>query len=239
VILERTPYNKCGESRSEFSTARPRAARRSDIARHICRRGYVVVMQYCRGKFGSGGTFHKYVDEARDGSDLVAWLREQPWCDPGRIGSLGFSYVAHVQSALATMRPRGLACMYIDSGGFSSAYEMKQVTWAHKHALRAARRRGDEGMVRALTERDIHEWFRDLPWSRGRSPLTPVPDYESYLFDEWQEGTFSEYYRRPGMNNEGYYDMFGHDGRVTLSSLVSYVVGRFLECVMLYVDVIR
>ena len=218
VILERTPYNKCGESRSEFSAARPRAARRSDIARHMCRRGYVVVMQDCRGKFGSGGTFHKYVDEARDGHDLMEWLARQPWCDPRRIGTMGFSYDAHVQSALATSRPRGLACMYVDSGGFSSAYhngirrggafEMKQVTWAHKHALRAAKRRGDEEMVRALTEKDIFEWFRDLPWRRGNSPLTPVPDYESYLFDEWQEGTFSEYYRRPGMNNEGYYDMF-------------------------------
>ncbi|KAL3762570.1 hypothetical protein ACHAW5_003108, partial [Stephanodiscus triporus] len=122
VILERTPYNKCGESRSEFSVSRPRAAKRSDIARHMCRRGYVVVMQDCRGKFASGGTFHKYVDEASDGHDLMKWLVRQPWCDPRRIGTMGFSYDAHVQCALATSGPRGLACMYVDSGGFSNAY---------------------------------------------------------------------------------------------------------------------
>jgi putative CocE/NonD family hydrolase len=246
VILERTPYNKCGESRSEFSVTRPRAARRSDIARHMCRRGYVVVMQDCRGKFASGGKFHKYVDEAKDGHDLMAWLVKQPWCDPYKIGTMGFSYDAHVQSALATSRPKGLACMYIDSGGFSSAYhngirrggafEMKQVTWAHKQALKAARKKGDEELVRALTEKDIFEWFRCLPWRRGHSPLTPVPEYEEYLFDEWQEGTFSTYYQQPGMNNEGYYDMFPD---VPTAIVGSWQDPYVLSCLTNYVELNR
>lgn len=243
VILERTPYNKCGESRSEFSVQRPEAARRSDIARHFCRRGYVVVMQDCRGKFASGGTFQKYVNEANDGHDVIAWLVKQPWCDPSRIGTMGFSYDAHVQSAMATSQPPGLACMFIDSGGFNNAYqngirrggcfEMKQVTWAHRHALKAAVRTKDTKMIKELTEPDIFEWFRRLPWSRGNSPLSAVPEYEEYLFDEWQEGTFSKYYQQPGLNNEAFYDNFPD---VPTAILGSWQDPYVLSCLTNYVE---
>lgn len=241
VILERTPYNKCGLSGSEISVERPQPAKRSDIARHFCRRGYVVVMQDVRGKYASSGHFHKYVNEAKDGYDVIAWLVKQPWCD-GRIGTMGFSYDAHVQTAMATSQPPGLACMYIDCGGFNNAYhngirrggcfEMKQVTWAYKHALEDARDMKDEQLIKALTEPDIFEWFRRLPWSPGDSPLAPLPEYEKYLFREWQEGTFSAYYQKPGLCNEAFYDTFpdvptailgGWQDPYVLSCLTNYI----------------
>ena len=57
-------------------------------------RGYHVVMQSCRGTFGSEGRFVPGEDEIRDGADTVAWLREQPWFD-GRFVGVGGSYLSY------------------------------------------------------------------------------------------------------------------------------------------------
>jgi hypothetical protein len=217
VILERTPYDKSGISRSEVSLARPEAATRPEIARRLAQHGYAVVMQDCRGRNNSEGVFRKYLDDAHDGYDTMAWLVRQPWSN-GSIGTMGFSYGAHTQCAMATQTPPGLACMYIDSGGFSNAYhggirrdgafEMKQVTWAMKHALKSAERSGDLERVQTLSAQDLHDWFRRLPWARGRSPLSASPEFEDYLFEQWQHGVFSDYWKQPGLYNEGFYDRF-------------------------------
>ncbi len=57
-------------------------------------RGYHVVMQSCRGTFGSQGRFLPGEDEVRDGADTVAWLREQPWFE-GRFVGVGGSYLSY------------------------------------------------------------------------------------------------------------------------------------------------
>jgi len=36
----------------------------------------------------------------------------------------------------------------------------------------------DPSVKAAMEAVDIHEWFRSLPWRRGRSPLSLAPDYE-------------------------------------------------------------
>jgi len=62
-------------------------------------RGYHVVLQSVRGTFGSGGVFDPPVNEAADGIDTVAWLREQPWYT-GSFGTVGQSYLGQTQFAL-------------------------------------------------------------------------------------------------------------------------------------------
>ncbi len=123
VILERTPYDKGAVSRSEISRRTLQDPnRREDVAAVFTRHGYVVIYQDCRGRYGSEGVFRKYLDEAADGYDTCVWIVEQPWCN-GRIGTMGLSYAAHTQAALASLNPPGLAAMFIDSGGFSNAYQ--------------------------------------------------------------------------------------------------------------------
>ncbi len=66
---------------------------------------------------------------------------------------MGLSYAAHTQAALACLNPPGLACMVLDSGGFSSAYrtgirqggafELKQLTWAYNHAKESPEAQND------------------------------------------------------------------------------------------------
>jgi len=217
VIMERTPYNKLGISRTENSVTNPGARSRSQVAHEIASHGYVVVMQDCRGRYGSQGTFTKYLHEAEDGYDTLVWLLQQSWCN-GRIGTMGLSYGAHTQCALSCLNPPGLACMFMDSGGFSSAYhggirrggafELKQATWAYKHALLSPETARNHERRKALESEDISAWFRDMPWRPGYSPLRHAPEYENYLFEQWQHGTFDDYWKRPGLYAEGYYDQF-------------------------------
>jgi putative CocE/NonD family hydrolase len=218
VILERTPYGKSQTSLRHASIA---------VAEAFASHGYVVVYQDCRGRGGSEGAYVKYLSDGADGFDCCAWILKQPWCN-GRIGTMGLSYAAHTQAALASAGAPGVAAMFMDSGGFSNAYqggirqggayELKQATWAFNQALEAPEVRADAAKFAALQAVDLKAWFARMPWSRGHSPLSAVPEYEDYVFDQWEHGTFDEYWRQPGIYAQGYYDRFPHAATLLLSS---------------------
>jgi uncharacterized protein len=84
----------------------------SAMAWPYAERGYHVLLQSTRGTFGSGGTFRPYADEAADGQDTVAWLREQDWFD-GRLATAGSSYLGFVQWALTLDPPPELRAMVV------------------------------------------------------------------------------------------------------------------------------
>jgi putative CocE/NonD family hydrolase len=223
VILERTPYDKSAPSRSErtASVAQPRS--RAEVASVFVNAGYAVVYQDCRGRCRSEGGFTKYLSEAADGYDTVAWLAAQPWCD-GRVGTMGLSYAAHTQAALGCLAPPGLACQILDCGGFSDAFqdgirqggafELKQATWAWRNALADAK---DEATRAALKTVDIKAWFARMPWHPGQSPVSAAPDYEDYLFEQWTHGNFDEYWQQPGLWTAGFYDRYSDVPMVHLS----------------------
>ncbi|WP_084327491.1 CocE/NonD family hydrolase [Salinarimonas rosea] len=215
TLLHRTPYGKAEARLSEISVADPVPRPNGLIAADLARAGYAVVMQDCRGRYGSEGVFRKYLGEGEDGVDTLAWIGAQPWSD-GRIGTFGLSYSAHVQTALAALRPPGLAAMFLDSGGFWNAYqggvrkggafELKQATWAFKHARLSPAAMADPVVAAALDAEDIAAWFAALPWKRGHSPLRYVPEYEDYLFEQWERGAFDGFWRRPELHAADHYD---------------------------------
>ena len=118
----------------------------------------------------------------------------------------GLSYCAHVQTALGSMAPAALTAQFVDSGGFSNAYhggirqggafELKQATWAYKHALLSPRTKKDPAREAALRAQDIRAWFRRMPWARGDSPVSAAPEYEDYLFEQWEHGDFGPYWQQ-------------------------------------------
>src|SRR6201987_1154387 len=91
VLLERTPYDKSAPSRSERTAAVAAPRSRAEVAEYFVRRGYAVVYQDVRGRYKSEGRFTKYLSEAEDGYDTLAWLVRQSWCN-GRVGTFGLSY---------------------------------------------------------------------------------------------------------------------------------------------------
>ena len=84
-------------------------------AQILAERGYHVLMQSCRGTFGSGGEFEPMRNEIADGQDTVAWLREQNWFD-GRLATYGASYLGFVQWALAMDPPPELVAAMVQVG---------------------------------------------------------------------------------------------------------------------------
>lgn len=227
VILERTPYDKAAPSRSEKRVGDTEPMARLDLAAYFVRQGYVVIFQDCRGRHGSEGQFTKYLDDATDGFDTLKWLVEQPWCN-GKIGTMGLSYAAHTQAALACLNPPGLACMFLDSGGFSNAYqggirqggafELKQATWAYRQALQSSLAKTDPVVRAALDAIDIRDWFTRMPWRPGHSPIRCVPEYEDYLFEQWTAGAFDEYWKQPGIYAAGFYEQFADVPMMHMSS---------------------
>ena len=227
LLLERTPYDKSGTNHADRSRDRPTPLPKPAMAEIFARAGYVVAIQDCRGRFASEGLFEKYLSEGIDGYDTVAWLRRQNWCD-GQVGTYGLSYGAHTQAALACLNPPGLAAMFLDSGGFSSAFhsgirqggafELKQATWAYKHALLSPETERDPERKRALEEEDLRGWFARMPWSKGHSPLRAAPEYEDYLLEQWRGGRFGPYWERNGLYARGSYDSFSDVPTVLISS---------------------
>jgi uncharacterized protein len=69
------------------------------IARLFAERGYQVLVQSCRGTFGSGGKFFPFMDDRLDGLTTIAWLKQQPWFS-GEFAMFGPSYLSYVQWAV-------------------------------------------------------------------------------------------------------------------------------------------
>ncbi|MBM4042393.1 MAG: CocE/NonD family hydrolase [Planctomycetes bacterium] len=93
AVLVRTAYNRAGFGPGEFTE-----------------RGLTLVVQDCRGRYGSEGDFVPFVNETRDGEDTLAWLAAQPWCN-GRIGMFGDSYLAATQFAVGASGVPGLCAL--------------------------------------------------------------------------------------------------------------------------------
>jgi putative CocE/NonD family hydrolase len=225
VLLERTPYDKRGTNHGDRTARDPIPRAKPEIAAQFVAAGYAYVLQDCRGRFGSEGRFTKYLNEAEDGYDTMAWLMTQPWCN-GRIGTLGLSYCAHVQAALSTLNPPGLSAMFLDCGGFSSAYhngvrqggafELKQLTWAYNQGTEAGEAQ-DPAVAQAVREQDIRAWVRVMPWRRGHSPLSAAPDYEDYVVEQWEHETFSPFWQQRGIYWRGFYDQTANVPMVHMS----------------------
>ena len=214
AILERTPYDKREARVNEYTLDHPEVFGREELARFFTDAGFVVVFQDCRGRYGSEGRFTKYRGEAEDGFDTLDWIAAQPWCD-GQVATMGMSYSAHTQMASACLNPPALAAMICDCGGFSNAYqggirfggalELKQVTWAFRHALRSRAAAADPLAKAALEATDLRDWMHRLPWVQGHSPLSPVPDYEQFVFDQWTYNTFDGYWKIPALYAAGWH----------------------------------
>jgi putative CocE/NonD family hydrolase len=99
TILVRSPYGRASFNGLIFG-------------RLVAERGYHVVVQSCRGTFGSGGDFNPVRQEAADGRATIEWIARQDWFD-GRLGTLGASYLGYTQWAVAGDPPVPIRSMAI------------------------------------------------------------------------------------------------------------------------------
>jgi hypothetical protein len=208
VILVRTPYGKDGEGDVE--------------AREIASRGYVYVVQDCRGTGNSEGEWEPIRNEARDGLDTHQWILDQPWCN-GNIGTDGASYVGWTQWAVAadtgdshkamfTVVP--LIDQYRDSSYTNGAFGLGTLmTWGTE-MLRPTEGEG------AGVDTDSWDWdaaYRRLPLSEWDKNI----GYEVTFLRDWiAHPTFDDYWKEtsiihrlnevdvPNVTISGWYDIF-------------------------------
>jgi putative CocE/NonD family hydrolase len=82
TVLVRTPYSRKAKSTRSYLYFRDR--------------GYAVVLEDVRGRFGSGGIFSSVEQEGPDGNDTIDWIAQQPWSN-GQVAMAGSSYLGIVQ----------------------------------------------------------------------------------------------------------------------------------------------
>jgi len=102
IVLIRTPYNPGDELGWQME--------------RLFERGYGIVQQSIRGRFGSEGGGPVFEADAwgehQDGYDCVEWIARQPWCN-GKIGTWGLSGPGITQYMMAGSAPPSLTCQHV------------------------------------------------------------------------------------------------------------------------------
>jgi uncharacterized protein len=196
TLLTRTPYNKDGTDRE---------------ARYYAERGYNVVTNDVRGRYGSEGAWRLIADDPSDGYDVVEWIAAQPWSD-GKVGTFGTSYPGGTQHALAEMNPPHLTAMVpidaVSNCGVSGmrhggAFELRFMNWIFNTGAPNSRAAlADPALRASLVEngRRIREHADSLPLRPGNSPLKAAPEYEAWLIEAMRSGPESPFWKIKGMS---------------------------------------
>lgn len=165
VLVYRTPYGRL------------QAAGADTIFERAVARGYAVVVQDVRGRYGSEGDFLPYQQEGRDGYDTIEWAARQPWSD-GRVGTFGLSYPGAVQWLAALERPPHLRAMVPAMTFatprhffyFGGVFDLSWIGWVWNNIAPDVRARN--GLAGPTSGRDARAAFAALaPRLHRRLPL--------------------------------------------------------------------
>jgi hypothetical protein len=207
VVLIRTPYDKVGQ-------------RASPQVHDLARRGYLVAVQDCRGRFNSDGVFDPYGQEPNDGFDTVEWVARQSWCD-GSIGMIGGSYVGQTQWFAAAQAPKGLKAIvptvsppghpFTNEPFYGGAAILAMIEWTVAMGRRSFQLPGLAGVL------SKHQPYFEV---RPLSTMDDAAGTSSPFYDEWmQHPSYDDYWKArgyeqswsritvPALNITGWWDM--------------------------------
>lgn len=116
-------------------------------AMYFSQHGYVFLLVDVRGRGNSEGNFDPFMQEPKDGHDVVEWIAQQPWCN-GKVAMWGGSYAGFDQwmtlrerpPHLATIVPAAAAHAGVDFPMFSgifAPYDMQWLTFTSGHTGQA------------------------------------------------------------------------------------------------------
>jgi putative CocE/NonD family hydrolase len=199
AILLRTPYNKNS----------PQVA---ELGKWYAERGYVLVYMDVRGRGDSDGVFMPYRSEGRDGFDSIEWCAAQPWCY-GKVGTLGSSYLGHIQWLAALEKPEHLVTMIVrvtPSDPFvespTGTHGPMHLCWLHLTSGR---------LVQNMDAVDWNEVYEHLPLltmdeQAGRTSAAWREDLQhTYLDSYWEPLRYQTKFDKidlPVMHISGWYD---------------------------------
>ena len=222
TLLMRTPYDR----------SLPMAVGAIPDPLTATARGYAVVIQDTRGRYGSDGEFVPFIHEADDGHDTVEWAAAQPWCD-GNVGMYGASYVGYTQWMAASQRPPHLRAIapvvatsdlhdfwIYEGGALSLWFDVWRLTASLGGDLLERRRPGDAArsarLVRATDHLGDH-----VPMAQGMVPEHFLDAESAHIYrtwldhperdDHWRALSPREAHQRidiPVFDTAGWFDVF-------------------------------
>lgn len=213
AILVHTPYNNNSPGWTER-------------ARGFARRGYLVAISDCRGRYDSEGDWDPFgAKHKTDGYDLVEWLAKQPACN-GKVGMMGQSYMGWTQWWTATQAPPSLKAIVpevappdpLHNGPYQNGILVCwMMDWAAAQAGRTTQmaRPGAYGGFVATRNKD----YMDLPYSKlcERRGAVDAPWFETWIRDNLSTSAYwrgiayqtPESYAKvtvPSLNVTGWFD---------------------------------
>ena len=224
VLVYRTPYDRTD------------TAGASALIRAAVGRGYAVVRQDVRGRYGSDGEFEPYRHEGEDGHATIKWAARQPWSS-GAVGTYGLSYPGAVQWLAAVEHPPALRAMvpamtysrpesFWYSGG---VWDGSWLDWTWFNIAPDLRRRLGASGPRTEAEAAT-EWEGRGRAAKRYRPLLELPDFRAVApwYYEWMRHppgdpwwdfarleVRAERVRAPVLNLSGWFDeMYGPIGAV-------------------------
>jgi putative CocE/NonD family hydrolase len=155
VLLQRTPYNKSGET---------------SFAYRLAAAGYVAIVQDVRGRYTSEGEWYTFRHESLDGYDTVEWAAALPYSD-GKVGMWGGSYVGATQMLTAIAHPPHLAgiCPIVTASNYHS-------NWTYQGG--AFEQWFDESWTSGLAQDTLNRFVQHRTNALGgvwKLPLTAYP----------------------------------------------------------------
>ncbi len=156
-------------------------------AYYFAQHGYVFALVDVRGRGNSEGRFDPFMNDARDGYDVVEWLARQPWSD-GKVAMWGGSYAGTNQwltlrklpPHLATVVPVAAAHVGVDfptAEGVWESYDMQWLTFTSGVTLQLNLFGEQSFWIEKFREMYLlHLPFRDLDRIVGN---------ESTVFQKW------------------------------------------------------
>jgi predicted acyl esterase len=190
VVLTRTPYGKDGRFGGPGESE------------PYLKRGYVRIVQDCRGRFASEGEYRAFIDDMDDGYDTVEWAAAQPW-STGKIGMTGGSAMGITTNQAAMSGAPHLVCgvVFVAHGssyrysGYPGGVFLKNL---NEEWLRA------QGVPPADVPRPIHREYgeadrkRDIHhyWSQIKTPMINIGGW----YDIFSQGNIDTFV---GLQHEG------------------------------------
>ncbi len=181
--------------------------------------GYAVVMQNCRGRHDSDGTWEPYTCEIPDGFDTHEWIGQQAWCN-GRIGTFGMSYPGFTQTAPALLKSKYLkALVPIASQQDNYGHHRVDGVIAHATSLFFANMMGRVMQYEALDRLDWEAIYRHLPIVETLDQIGNCAYYRGVIEHEKYDEFWSSYSLRdryseadtPALFVTGWYDSLLHE----------------------------
>jgi len=204
VLLMRTYYGKCDHDLSNKEM--------KEFIQYFVERGYVVVIQDCRGRYDSEGEFYIEIYDFDDGYDTVEWCGTQEWSN-GNVGMFGCSYPGCVCWSAAISGNKHLKCIaprdatsdsYFNGGFMRGGVVEGWLPWCLHTAGRTSR----------------NKLGKEIDWRKitVQLPLINLDDHLGFNFPWWKD-----YFKHPCYDE--YWERFSYENKHDQVAAASLNIG--------------